>query len=208
MQQRSEPQPHCNLLDNMKGIIILKKLYLPLNIDNIQASIPSRQTDLELGRNPLSFVPLPNHNTDIQTPSATITAHPCTSSVSKQCRRPPSKLCPNWSLNSIPRPNAVSVNTIQCLRRRNLSALNAPILSNAHSQHLSEPFREPVDWQSLGLFDYPKIIKNPMDLGLVKQNLNSGKYKSIHAAAADVRLIWKNCMTYNADGSDLSLIHI
>ena len=41
-----------------------------------------------------------------------------------------------------------------------------------------------------------------MDLGLVKKKVNEGKYKSIHDAADDVRLIWKNCMTYNADGSD------
>ena len=41
-----------------------------------------------------------------------------------------------------------------------------------------------------------------MDLGLIKQMVNQGKYKSIHDAADDVRLIWKNCMTYNADGSD------
>lgn len=36
----------------------------------------------------------------------------------------------------------------------------------------------------------------------MKKKLNEGKYKSIHDAADDVRLIWKNCMTYNADGSD------
>ena len=41
-----------------------------------------------------------------------------------------------------------------------------------------------------------------MDLALVKKKINEGKYKSIHDAADDVRMIWKNCMTYNADGSD------
>jgi hypothetical protein len=41
-----------------------------------------------------------------------------------------------------------------------------------------------------------------MDLGLVKRKINEGKYKTIHEAAEDVRLIWKNCKTYNADGSD------
>ena len=65
-----------------------------------------------------------------------------------------------------------------------------------------EPFRDPVDWEALGLFDYPQVIKKPMDLSLVKKRVNEGKYKSIHEAADDVRLIWKNCMTYNADGSD------
>jgi hypothetical protein len=41
-----------------------------------------------------------------------------------------------------------------------------------------------------------------MDLGLVKKKLNDGTYKTIHDAADDIRLIWKNCMAYNADGSD------
>jgi len=66
----------------------------------------------------------------------------------------------------------------------------------------SEPFREAVDWKTLGLFDYPQIIKHPTDLGTVKRKINEGKYKSLHEAGDDVRQIWKNCMTYNADGSD------
>jgi len=32
----------------------------------------------------------------------------------------------------------------------------------------SEPFNVPVDWKGLGLPDYPKIIKKPMDLGTIK----------------------------------------
>merc|ERR1712048_246140 len=70
----------------------------------------------------------------------------------------------------------------------------------------AEPFRDPVDWKSIGLFDYPQIIKQPMDLGQVKKNIESGKYSSIHEAADDVRLIWSNCMTYNADGSDFYVL--
>ena len=41
-----------------------------------------------------------------------------------------------------------------------------------------------------------------MDLGMVKKKINEGKYKTIHEASDDVRMIWKNCMTYNADGCD------
>ena len=79
-----------------------------------------------------------------------------------------------------------------------LSSLPVP----SHLIFCQEPFREPVDWQALGLFDYPQVVKKPMDLGLVKKKLNEGKYKTIHDAADDIRLIWKNCMAYNADGSD------
>lgn len=41
-----------------------------------------------------------------------------------------------------------------------------------------------------------------MDLGTVKKKLERGKYHDVSEAADDIRLVWKNCMTYNADGSD------
>ena len=46
----------------------------------------------------------------------------------------------------------------------------------------SGPFVEPVNWKEWGLLDYPKIIKTPMDLNLVKvssstqQLLERGNY--------------------------------
>lgn len=70
----------------------------------------------------------------------------------------------------------------------------------------TEPFRVPVDWKGMGLFDYPTLIKKPMDLGTVKRNINGRKYKSIPEAAEEIRLVWTNCMTYNQDGSDFFLL--
>lgn len=80
------------------------------------------------------------------------------------------------------------------------------LVAQIYAKSDAEPFREPVDWKSLGLFDYPQIIKKPMDLGQVKRKLETGKYGTIHDAAEDVRLIWKNCMQYNADGSDFFIL--
>eukprot|EP00980_Cylindrotheca_fusiformis_P004669 scaffold992_cov116-Cylindrotheca_fusiformis.AAC.4 len=45
-----------------------------------------------------------------------------------------------------------------------------------------------------------------MDLGTIKDKIKEGKYSSIPQAAEDVRLVWSNCMTYNADGSDFFLL--
>jgi len=70
----------------------------------------------------------------------------------------------------------------------------------------SGPFREPVDWKNLGLFDYPKIIKRMMDLGTVKRKLERKEYAMAKECADDIRLIWDNCKTYNADGSDFYLL--
>mmetsp|Transcript_3849 Transcript_3849/g.5565 ORF Transcript_3849/g.5565 Transcript_3849/m.5565 type:complete len:216 (-) Transcript_3849:256-903(-) len=58
----------------------------------------------------------------------------------------------------------------------------------------------------LGLFDYPQIIKKPMDLGTVKKKMSSKQYKTLHDCAQDVRLVWNNCMTYNADGSEFFVL--
>lgn len=38
----------------------------------------------------------------------------------------------------------------------------------------SEPFHIPVDWEELELKDYPDVIKNPMDLGTLKSNVDAG----------------------------------
>mmetsp|Transcript_21923 Transcript_21923/g.62200 ORF Transcript_21923/g.62200 Transcript_21923/m.62200 type:complete len:213 (+) Transcript_21923:143-781(+) len=70
----------------------------------------------------------------------------------------------------------------------------------------AEPFRSPVDWKALGLYDYPQIIKRPMDLGTVKKKVAARKYITIQEAAEDVRQVWTNCMTYNADGSDFYML--
>jgi hypothetical protein len=67
-------------------------------------------------------------------------------------------------------------------------------------------FLEPVDWKGLGLTDYPQIVKHPMDLGTVASKLSGGEYENPDQFWNDVDLIWKNCMTYNADGSEVYLV--
>jgi Bromodomain len=54
----------------------------------------------------------------------------------------------------------------------------------------------------IGLTDYPILISNPMDLGTVKKKIKNKEYTSFLQCGEDVKLIWNNCMTYNADGSD------
>lgn len=63
-------------------------------------------------------------------------------------------------------------------------------------------FREPVDWKTLGLLDYPDIIKKPADLGTIKSKLEQGSYSTIEEVAEEIRLVWRNCMLYNRDGSE------
>eukprot|EP00586_Coscinodiscus_wailesii_P012281 CAMPEP_0172504706 /NCGR_PEP_ID=MMETSP1066-20121228/180626_1 /TAXON_ID=671091 /ORGANISM="Coscinodiscus wailesii, Strain CCMP2513" /LENGTH=275 /DNA_ID=CAMNT_0013280997 /DNA_START=71 /DNA_END=898 /DNA_ORIENTATION=+ len=80
------------------------------------------------------------------------------------------------------------------------------IVSQIRDRYDAEPFREPVDWKAMELFDYPEIIKKPMDLKQVKRKIENSKYETIHDAAQDMRLIWKNCMLYNEEWSDFYIL--
>ncbi len=39
--------------------------------------------------------------------------------------------------------------------------------------------REPVDWKALNILDYPKKVKNPMDLGTIRKKLHNSEYHTI-----------------------------
>lgn len=65
------------------------------------------------------------------------------------------------------------------------------------------PFLMPVDWKALKLPQYPKMIKNPMDLGTIENKLTNGSYRTARDFVDDVRLIWSNACTFNTEGSDV-----
>uniref|UniRef100_K3X9X7 histone acetyltransferase n=1 Tax=Globisporangium ultimum (strain ATCC 200006 / CBS 805.95 / DAOM BR144) TaxID=431595 RepID=K3X9X7_GLOUD len=64
-------------------------------------------------------------------------------------------------------------------------------------------FSSPVDPVALGIPNYFKIIRRPMDLGTIKKKLDLGIYKNIHQFAADVRLTFNNAKTYNSEEQDV-----
>ncbi|XP_074077791.1 LOW QUALITY PROTEIN: bromodomain testis-specific protein [Macrotis lagotis] len=59
------------------------------------------------------------------------------------------------------------------------------------------PFYKPVDVNALGLHNYYDVVKNPMDLGTIKQKMDNQEYKDAHEFAADIRLMFMNCYKYN-----------
>uniref|UniRef100_A0A8K9UY68 Bromodomain containing 4 n=1 Tax=Oncorhynchus mykiss TaxID=8022 RepID=A0A8K9UY68_ONCMY len=76
------------------------------------------------------------------------------------------------------------------------------MLSKKHIAY-AWPFYKPVDAHALGLHDYHHIIKHPMDLGTVKDKLDSRQYRDAQHFAADVRLMFSNCYKYNPPDHDV-----
>ncbi|RCU61694.1 hypothetical protein SETIT_7G242300v2 [Setaria italica] len=77
------------------------------------------------------------------------------------------------------------------------------ILTKLRKDKRSVWFNAPVEVERLGLHDYHTVIKSPMDLGTVKENLAAGRYASHDAFAGDVRLTFSNALRYNPVGHEV-----
>ncbi|XP_077250485.1 transcription factor GTE6-like [Tasmannia lanceolata] len=68
------------------------------------------------------------------------------------------------------------------------------------------PFMQPVDVEGLGLHDYYEVIDKPMDFSTIRNQMEAKDgtgYKNVREICSDVRLVFKNAMTYNDDRSDV-----
>ncbi|XP_030625148.1 bromodomain-containing protein 3a [Chanos chanos] len=68
------------------------------------------------------------------------------------------------------------------------------------------PFYQPVDAVKLGLPDYHKIIKNPMDMGTIKKRLENNYYWSASECMQDFNTMFTNCYIYNKPTDDIVLM--
>ncbi|CAL9747977.1 unnamed protein product [Musa acuminata subsp. burmannicoides] len=82
------------------------------------------------------------------------------------------------------------------------------LLKKLLSHHFAWVFDHPVDAVKLNIPDYHTIIKRPMDLGTIKSKLTSGAYSSLCGFASDVRLTFKNAMTYNPPSDDVHIMAV
>lgn len=86
------------------------------------------------------------------------------------------------------------------------------ILSRLLKTREAEPFRDPVDPVAHNVPDYLNVIQEPMDLGTIDRRLRQRgikpglPYTNIDEVVRDVRLVFKNCYTYNGDTHPVSAL--
>ncbi|KAM3874418.1 bromodomain-containing protein 3-like [Diretmus argenteus] len=68
------------------------------------------------------------------------------------------------------------------------------------------PFYQPVDAVKLGLPDYHRIIKTPMDMGTIKKRLENNYYWSASECMQDFNTMFTNCYIYNKPTDDIVLM--
>ncbi|KAL7414368.1 Bromodomain-containing protein, partial [Mrakia frigida] len=57
---------------------------------------------------------------------------------------------------------------------------------------------------ALNIPDYPKIVKRPMDLSTIRQNLADNYYDDPQEVHSDVKLMFKNCYLFNPPGTPVA----
>ncbi len=100
----------------------------------------------------------------------------------------------------VPPPSRPGRMTNQLLYLKN--TVMKGVLKHQHSW----PFMTPVDTVNLGLPDYFKIIKRPMDLGTVRKRLENKYYWRAQECVDDVTLMFANCYMYNKPGEDVVIM--
>ena len=66
-------------------------------------------------------------------------------------------------------------------------------------------FHKPVDPDELGIPDYFKVIKKPMDFSTIKKKLSNNLYTNFKQFTEDIKLIFDNCYLYNGINSSVGL---
>uniref|UniRef100_H9G8Q4 Bromodomain-containing protein 2 n=1 Tax=Anolis carolinensis TaxID=28377 RepID=H9G8Q4_ANOCA len=78
-----------------------------------------------------------------------------------------------------------------------LQYLHKVVMKALWKHQFAWPFRQPVDAVKLGLPDYHKIIKQPMDMGTIKRRLENNYYWSSAECMQDFNTMFTNCYIYN-----------
>lgn len=71
------------------------------------------------------------------------------------------------------------------------------LLEEIFNDKYAEPFRAPVDPVMLHIPDYFQVIKEPMDLTTIRNNLEDGKYNDPWEVVEHFRLMFNNAWLYN-----------
>ena len=80
-------------------------------------------------------------------------------------------------------------------------------LEDLRSDPQAAAFNIPVNWRALNIPDYPRIVKNPMDLQtlelkvrgqyILQSEQKCEPYQYVHEVVRDLNLIWSNCKLFN-----------
>ncbi|KRH93170.1 Transcription initiation factor TFIID, subunit TAF1, partial [Pseudoloma neurophilia] len=85
-----------------------------------------------------------------------------------------------------------------------LNSIIASVLSKCINLHFSSAFTKPVNVKKFP--DYPKIVKEPIDLGIMKSRSKTNMYMTFNQFEENLNLMRMNCVLYNGESHGLSIL--
>lgn len=85
-----------------------------------------------------------------------------------------------------------------------LNSIISQVISKCINLNFSNAFVKPVSVKKFP--DYLKIIKRPIDIGMMRSRAKTYSYKRYEHFVEDLTLMWKNCCLYNGDTHGLSVL--
>ena len=80
------------------------------------------------------------------------------------------------------------------------------IMNNLWKQESAWLFHYPVDVKAWRIEDYYTIVKIPMDFTTIKCKLSNNEYKNIPEFVQDVNQVFDNCILYNGESNQYSIV--
>ena len=103
-------------------------------------------------------------------------------------------------------PDEKNESTVKHPMTNQIQFFKRTIYPAVHKHKFAWPFHTPVDPVKLQLPDYFDVIKQPMDLSLIKKKMETMQYKSAKEIIADFDLMFNNCYTYNRPTEDVTIM--
>uniref|UniRef100_A0AAF5PM42 Uncharacterized protein n=1 Tax=Wuchereria bancrofti TaxID=6293 RepID=A0AAF5PM42_WUCBA len=101
------------------------------------------------------------------------------------------------AINGVVQPRVIPPPGKPTRHTNQLEFMLKEVLKPAMRHKHAWPFMKPVDAVRLGLPDYHKVIKRPMDMNTIEKRLRNCYYYSAKDCMQDVMTMFNNCYTYN-----------
>ncbi|CAK8999985.1 unnamed protein product [Durusdinium trenchii] len=88
------------------------------------------------------------------------------------------------------------------------------LLSKLSLEPEAVPFLVPVDWERLGLYDYPEVVQDPIDLHTISKRLDASFYHDADDLIdpdlifRDIEQCWENCLMYFEHDLDVEVVQM
>lgn len=184
-------------LDESKNVHLYKK-YAPIvpkssqekkkKVENVNTNLGSASSDLV---SPSLIDSSPRESSGrVRKPSVIL-------KESQEALKPSPKQSPKIKTQSSSRTSTSSTVSDRTPRLSYAFKKCIELLKDMMKQHQASWFLEPVDPEKYNIPEYFNIIKHPMDFSLIKKKLESNTYETIDEFAYDMRLVFKNAITFN-----------